>query len=63
MNVISGHDSKDSTCLKEPVPDYLEALEKPLLGIRVGLIKECFEQEGLNSQVKESVLASSNVIF
>ncbi len=60
MNVIAGHDSNDSTSLTAPVPDYCEKLREPLAGVRIGLIKECFQQEGLNSEVKESVLAAAD---
>ncbi len=60
LNVIAGHDSRDSTSLKTPVPDYTLALNEPISGLRVGLIKECFQQQGLNSEVKNSVLAAAN---
>ncbi len=62
LNVIAGHDSNDATCLKAPVPDYVKGLEEPLSGVRVGLIKECFEQKGLDSQVKQSVLVASQLL-
>ncbi len=62
MNVIAGHDQRDSTCLKASVPDYLASLEKPLSGLRIGLIRECFEQDGLNPEVKSSVLAAANLL-
>jgi aspartyl-tRNA(Asn)/glutamyl-tRNA(Gln) amidotransferase subunit A len=41
------------------VPDYGAALEQPIAGLRVGLIRECFEQEGLDPEVKASVLAAA----
>ncbi len=62
LNVIAGHDPRDSTSLKEPVPDYTSMLAQPLSGLRVGLIKECFDQKGLNSKVKDSVLSAANQI-
>ncbi|WP_320674439.1 Asp-tRNA(Asn)/Glu-tRNA(Gln) amidotransferase subunit GatA [Prochlorococcus sp. MIT 1341] len=60
LNVIAGADHRDSTCLNVPVPDYCADLLKPLKGLRVGLISECFDQEGLASSVKSSVLAAAN---
>ncbi len=60
LQVIAGGDSRDSTCLNDPVPNYLETLGEPLTGLRVGLITECFEQEGLSTQVKESVLLAAS---
>jgi len=54
---ISGKDNLDSTCLDKPVPNYLRDLNKPIKGIKIGIIKECFEHQGLNPEVKESVLS------
>ncbi|MBM5800231.1 MAG: Asp-tRNA(Asn)/Glu-tRNA(Gln) amidotransferase subunit GatA [Cyanobacteria bacterium K_DeepCast_35m_m2_023] len=59
LQVIAGEDRRDATCLKAPVPDYRAALEQPVKGLRVGLINECFEQEGLDPAVKASVLAAA----
>ncbi|MDC3031797.1 Asp-tRNA(Asn)/Glu-tRNA(Gln) amidotransferase subunit GatA [Prochlorococcus sp. AH-716-P08] len=54
---ISGKDPFDSTCLDKPVPNYLSDLNKSIKGLKIGIIKECFEHPGLNSEVKESVLS------
>jgi len=54
---ISGNDPLDSTCLDKPVPNYLSDLNKSIKGIKIGIIKECFEHQGLNPEVKESVLS------
>ena len=59
LQVIAGADRRDSTCLTTAVPDYRSALEQPVKGLRVGLIRECFEAEGLDPQVKASVLAAA----
>ena len=59
LQVIAGEDPRDATCLRAPVPDYGAALEAPLQGVRVGLIRECFEAEGLDAEVKASVLAAA----
>jgi aspartyl-tRNA(Asn)/glutamyl-tRNA(Gln) amidotransferase subunit A len=60
LQVIAGGDPRDATCLTAPVPDYRAALEQPLKGLRVGLIRECFEAKGLDPQVKASVLAAAD---
>jgi len=57
LYTISGKDPFDSTCLDKPVPNYLGDLNKSIKGIKIGIIKECFEHQGLNPEVKESVLA------
>ena len=56
LYAISGKDSYDSTCLDKPVPNYLNDLNKSIKGLKIGIIKECFNHPGLNSEVKESVL-------
>lgn len=37
LAVVAGHDSRDSTSLNEPVPDYLAALGGSIAGLRIGL--------------------------
>jgi aspartyl-tRNA(Asn)/glutamyl-tRNA(Gln) amidotransferase subunit A len=54
---ISGKDPLDSTCLDKPVPNYLSDLNKSIKDLKIGIIKECFEHPGLNSEVNKSVLA------
>ncbi|WP_320676601.1 Asp-tRNA(Asn)/Glu-tRNA(Gln) amidotransferase subunit GatA [Prochlorococcus sp. MIT 1300] len=62
LNVIAGHDPRDSTCLNHIVPDYRATLNEPLKGLRIGLIRQCFEQDGLDAEVKDSVLAAANTL-
>ena len=59
LQVIAGADTRDSTCLKVAVPDYRAALSQPVAGLRVGIVRECFEAEGLDPQVKASVMAAA----
>ena len=37
MNVMAGHDARDSTSLPRPREDYARELELPLAGLRIGL--------------------------
>jgi aspartyl-tRNA(Asn)/glutamyl-tRNA(Gln) amidotransferase subunit A len=60
LGVIAGHDPLDSTSATEPVPDYAQALEQPVKGLRVGVPAEYFG-EGLDPEVRaavESAIAS-----
>jgi len=41
---MAGFDPRDSTSVDTPVPDYLGALEQPLGGLKIGLVKEFFEK-------------------
>ena len=54
LNIIAGHDPRDSTAVTAPVPDYLENLGKEIKGLRIGFPKEYFG-EGLDSEVEAAV--------
>ena len=56
LGAMAGFDPKDSTCVDQPVDDYLAALNQPLAGLRIGLPKEYFGN-GLDSRIAERVLA------
>jgi aspartyl-tRNA(Asn)/glutamyl-tRNA(Gln) amidotransferase subunit A len=58
MNVISGRDPKDSTSVDRAVPDYLNELDKPLSGVRIGIAREYQLTGGMDPQVKAAVDAA-----
>ncbi len=62
LQVISGKDVFDSTTVDIPVPNYLENLSKSIKGLKIGLIDNCFDHEGLASDVKDSVLSSASLL-
>jgi aspartyl-tRNA(Asn)/glutamyl-tRNA(Gln) amidotransferase subunit A len=43
LREMAGFDEADSTSVDRPVPDYVAALEQPLAGLKVGLLKEFFD--------------------
>ena len=43
LAVIAGHDPKDSTSARDPVPSYRDALDSPLKGLRIGLPTAFFD--------------------
>lgn len=54
LQVMAGHDPKDSTSVDVPVPDYLAALgREDLNGVTIGLPEE-YWGEGLDEEVKEA---------
>ena len=55
LNVIAGHDPKDSTSMDIEKKDYTKALVSDVKGMKIGLPKE-FLAEGINSEVKETIL-------
>jgi len=52
LQVIAGMDRWDSTSAPVEVPDYLEALEQPIKGLRIGLPREYFA-EGLDPEFRQ----------
>lgn len=50
LNIMAGHDEKDSTSVNCEVPDYTADLHKPLTGLRIGFAKEHFAN-GLENDV------------
>ncbi len=62
LQVISGKDELDSTTVDIPVPNYVETLSKSIKGMKIGLIDNCFDHEGLATDVKESVLGSASLL-
>ena len=57
LNVIAGHDNRDSTSVPKDTEDYTASLGQDIKGLKVGLPKEYFI-EGLDPAVKASVDAA-----
>jgi aspartyl-tRNA(Asn)/glutamyl-tRNA(Gln) amidotransferase subunit A len=60
LDVIAGHDPRDSTSLDVPAPPYSETVNEPLKGLRIGWVREHFG-EGLNAEVEAAVRAALDV--
>ena len=54
LNVIAGHDERDSTSANVEKQDYVKALRNNVKGLKIGIPKEFFG-EGINKEVKESL--------
>jgi aspartyl-tRNA(Asn)/glutamyl-tRNA(Gln) amidotransferase subunit A len=57
LNVISGHDRRDSTSLRQPVPDYTAGIGDGIRGMKLGLPKE-YMVGGLDPAVKAATDAA-----
>ncbi|MCU4369486.1 Asp-tRNA(Asn)/Glu-tRNA(Gln) amidotransferase subunit GatA [Acinetobacter courvalinii] len=56
MNVIAGHDAKDSTSINKEVDDYVANLNSTAVkGLRIGIPKQYFNVAGLDAEVKARV--------
>jgi len=54
LNVIAGHDPRDSIRAPQPVPDFLADLEHPPERLRVGIVREYAAAGGMDPQVKSA---------
>jgi aspartyl-tRNA(Asn)/glutamyl-tRNA(Gln) amidotransferase subunit A len=54
LQIIAGHDERDSTSAKVPVPDYLSSLTKNVKGMKIGKPKE-FYSEGLDDDIRQAI--------
>jgi aspartyl-tRNA(Asn)/glutamyl-tRNA(Gln) amidotransferase subunit A len=54
LEVIGGHDRRDSTSVDSPVPEYRKSLDQPVKGLRIGVPKEFFGK-GLDSEVEAAI--------
>jgi aspartyl-tRNA(Asn)/glutamyl-tRNA(Gln) amidotransferase subunit A len=57
LQVIAGHDRHDSTSANTAVPDYLNAVQGDIEGLRLGVPPECLG-EGVDAEVREKVEAA-----
>jgi len=57
LDEMAGFDERDSTSADVPVPDYVDALDDDLHGLRIGLPKEYFGA-GLDARIGDAVMAA-----
>lgn len=61
LEAICGKDDKDSTSVKEAGDDFTAALVEDVKGMRIGIPRDYFG-EGLDAEVKESVMVAAKVL-
>ena len=54
LNIIAGHDEKDSTSVKKEKVDYTKALKNDVKGLKIGVPKEFFDK-GINEEVNKAL--------
>jgi len=57
MNAIACYDSRDSTSVPQPTPDYTQCLTGNIKGLRIGVPKEYFV-EGMQAEVQTAIQAA-----
>lgn len=60
LEVIAGHDPRDSTCVAQATPEYSKSVNTPVKPLTIGVAKEYFA-EGLDPEVEQSVRAALKV--
>ncbi|KAA1260502.1 Glutamyl-tRNA(Gln) amidotransferase subunit A [Rubripirellula obstinata] len=62
METIAGHDKRDSTSLNLDVGSYVDAIKgTDLTGIKIGMLRESMEAEGVDPTIKEAVKEAAKV--
>ncbi len=61
LSAIAGHDPRDTTCAKDPVPDYASALGKDDTRLKIGVCREFFA-DGLAAPVRDAVESAIDVL-
>jgi aspartyl-tRNA(Asn)/glutamyl-tRNA(Gln) amidotransferase subunit A len=54
LEVISGHDHRDSTSVNSPAPSYTQTVNTPVNGLRIGVPREFFGK-GLDAEVEAAI--------
>ena len=62
LQTLAGYEPRDSTSLDQPVPDYATALQSSdLRGLRIGLLRDGLNQEGVSESIRRAVLQAADV--
>ena len=61
LEIIASHDEKDSTSVKRDDYNFTSALVDDVKGMKIGIPRDYFG-EGLDSEVKDSILAAAKVL-
>jgi len=62
LGAIAGHDPKDPYTWATPVPDYREAVEGSIRGIKIGLIREQLYDDITEPETREAVVKAASVL-
>ena len=63
LNTIAGYDPHDPTCADLPVEDYTTAIEAALTGVRIGVPRNWFFDEGFTEPEITRIVQASRDVF
>ena len=61
LGVMAGLDARDSTSVDHPVPDYVAGLSAPVKGLKIGIVRQHFD-EGLDEACGKAVVSALQVL-
>lgn len=60
LQAIAGKDPKDDYTSSAPVPDYRQALDGNISGLRVGVVKEMLHTNAVDPEIRDAITAAAN---
>lgn len=62
LQILAGHDPRDSTSLDVPIPDYLAAMDFSLKGTRIGVVSEHTHHSALDAEIASAVNRARSIL-
>lgn len=62
LNAMCGKDPMDATSVSRPAEDFTECLRQGVKGMRVAIVRDMLELEGLSAEVRTSFLAAADML-
>jgi len=59
LNAICGKDTMDATSIERPSEDFTVGLEDGVKGMRIAIVRDMLEMEGISAEVKAATLAAA----
>lgn len=62
LNAICGKDPMDATSVQRPAEDFTVGLRDGIKGMKIAVVRDMLEMEGLSSEVKDAVLQAAETL-
>lgn len=62
LNAICGKDRMDATSVERPAEDFTIGLRDGVAGMKIGIVTDMLEMEGLSAEVRDSVMAAADAL-
>lgn len=61
LQVMAGFDENDSTSVQTKIPNYLDALNKPIQGVRIGIPSYWLNEHPIDASIQQAISQAINV--